>query len=116
MVNSKTQNQIDTFGKDESYLHKLRFERACEADIQEAEKAELKQKTKSLLPAAASEVKQSKSVLRYDTEVNNAAKSIEMRTTVQRQESINWRTLVVPTGVAGSIKSIESAQKPANIE
>ena len=62
MVNSKTQNQIDTFGKDESYLHKLRFERACEADIQEAEKAELKQKTKSLLPAAASEVKPSKSV------------------------------------------------------
>lgn len=62
MVNSKTQNQIDTFGKDESYLHKLRFERACEADIQEAEKAELKQKSKSLLPAAASEVKPSKSV------------------------------------------------------
>ena len=62
MVNSKTQNQIDTFGNDESYHHKLMFERACEADIQEAEKAEQKQKSKSILPVASCEVKPSKSV------------------------------------------------------
>lgn len=50
--------------------------------------------------------------------MNTAAKSIEIWTTVQRQESINWRTLVVPSGAAGfsSVKSTESAQKPANIE